>query len=87
MSPSPPTPAPAELARAARAASRTLQALPSEARVAALHRVADALLARKDEILAAGAIPKFKKSAHHSADEEAASGTDARQRSKASRTP
>ena len=55
MSPSPPTPAPAELARAARAASRTLQALPSEARVAALHRVADALLARKDEILAANA--------------------------------
>lgn len=43
------------IAQAARDGGRALAALPSEARRAALHRVADALLARQEEILAANA--------------------------------
>lgn len=46
---------PREQAHAARDASRVLQRLPSEAREAALRRVADALVARSSEILAANA--------------------------------
>lgn len=42
-------------ALAARAAARTLATAPTGHRVAALHRVADALVARQDEILAANA--------------------------------
>jgi delta-1-pyrroline-5-carboxylate synthetase len=45
-----------EMAVAAREAARRLVAAGSEARVAALHRVADALVARQDEILAANAL-------------------------------
>jgi gamma-glutamyl phosphate reductase len=39
----------------ARAASRALQALPTSERVAMLERVADALIAHQDEILAENA--------------------------------
>lgn len=46
---------PREAAIAARETSRALRNLPSAARVAALHRVADALLAESTEILAANA--------------------------------
>jgi delta-1-pyrroline-5-carboxylate synthetase len=42
-------------ARAARQGARTLAGLPSAARAAALHRMADALVARADEIVAANA--------------------------------
>ncbi len=44
---------PREQARAAREAGRALASLSTQARCAALHRVADALLARQHEILAA----------------------------------
>lgn len=43
-------------ARAARAAARTLVAAGPDARRGALHRVADALVARQDELLAANAL-------------------------------
>ncbi|MEL6346940.1 MAG: glutamate-5-semialdehyde dehydrogenase [Myxococcota bacterium] len=46
---------PRQQAHAARAASRQLARLPAAVRVAALRRIADALLARRDEILAANA--------------------------------
>ncbi len=46
---------PRDLAIAARRAARTLTTLSSEARAAALGRVADALVARQDEILSANA--------------------------------
>lgn len=39
-------------AQKARSASRKLQALPTEQRVAMLHRVADALLANEEAIMA-----------------------------------
>ena len=42
-----------DMAIRARTASRALQALPTADRVAMLNRIADALLARQDEILAA----------------------------------
>lgn len=42
-----------DMAIRARTASRALQALPTSERVAMLNRIADALLARQDEILAA----------------------------------
>ena len=48
-------PSPRDLALAARRGARTLASLSSEARSAALHRVADALLTSTEEICAANA--------------------------------
>lgn len=44
------------MATRARAASRTLQALPTEERVAMLHRVADALIANEARIMDANKL-------------------------------
>jgi len=51
--PTPETPSARDLATAARAGARTLAALSSEARSAALHRVADALVTQAPEVVAA----------------------------------
>lgn len=57
-----------DMAVRARAASRALQALPTSERVAMLHRVADALIANQDHILAENAADMAEATQSKTAD-------------------
>lgn len=57
-----------DMAVRARAASRVLQALPTSERVAMLHRVADALIANQDHILAENAADMAEATQSKTAD-------------------